>query len=400
MSQPNDEYVLDLLRDAGLVTRQQIEAAKSELNGSSGVVDALVRQGAVSADDVSRSLAAQTQMDWIDLAEMNVPQEVIDEIRPQDARRFKMIPIARNETALVVATGDPLDFDSIDSLSFLLKREIELVCTSPQKIREALIKYYGRAEEAVDVLRERIGAAIGELDIVEGAELAEGDTVDAPIIRMVSLLLLEAHKLGASDIHLEPLEKIFRVRFRIDGVLQEMEPPPKKLQSAIISRLKIMTGSMSIAEKRLPQDGRIQVKIKKKPIDLRVSTIPTNHGESMVMRLLDKTSLLLGLPELGFLSDDQETFERLLRAPDGILLVTGPTGSGKTSTLYACLNYINKPDRKIITVEEPVEYQMNGINQVQVNTEIGMTFPAALRSMLRQAPNVIMIGEIRDLETA
>jgi type IV pilus assembly protein PilB len=172
------------------------------------------------------------------------------------------------------------------------------------------------------------------------------------------------------------------------------------LQSAIISRLKIMTGSMSIAEKRLPQDGRIQVKIKKKPIDLRVSTIPTNHGESVVMRLLDKSSLKLGLPELGFFSDDQETFERLIKLPDGILLVTGPTGSGKTTSLYACLNYINKPDRKIITVEEPVEYQMTGINQVQVNTEIGMTFPAALRSILRQAPNIIMIGEIRDLETA
>ena len=214
------------------------------------------------------------------------------------------------------------------------------------------------------------------------------------------MLLIEAHRAGASDIHLEPLDKKFRVRFRVDGVLQEMQAPPKRLQSAIISRLKIMTGSMSIAEKRLPQDGRIQVKIKKKPLDLRVSTIPTNHGESVVMRLLDKSSLKLGLPELGFFSDDQETFERMIKLPDGILLVTGPTGSGKTTTLYACLNYINKPDRKIITVEEPIEYQMTGINQVQVNTEIGMTFPAALRSILRQAPNIIMIGEIRDLETA
>ena len=214
------------------------------------------------------------------------------------------------------------------------------------------------------------------------------------------MLLIEAHRLGASDIHLEPMDKKFRVRFRIDGVMQEMQAPPKRLQSAIVSRLKIMSASMSIAEKRLPQDGRIQVKIKKKPIDLRVSTIPTNHGESIVMRVLDKSSLLFGLPELGFFSDDQEIFERLIKLPDGVLLVTGPTGSGKTSTLYACLNYINKPDRKIITVEEPIEYQMNGINQVQVNPEIGMTFPAALRSILRQAPNVIMIGEIRDLETA
>jgi general secretion pathway protein E/type IV pilus assembly protein PilB len=179
-----------------------------------------------------------------------------------------------------------------------------------------------------------------------------------------------------------------------------MQAPPKRLQSAIVSRLKIMTGSMSIAEKRLPQDGRIQVRIAGKPIDLRVSTIPTNHGESIVMRVLDKSNLMLGLPELGFFSDDQETFERLLRLPDGILLVTGPTGSGKTSTLYSCLNHMNKPERKIITVEEPIEYQMSGINQVQVNTDVGMTFPVALRSILRQAPNVIMIGEIRDLETA
>ena len=400
MPPPNEDFVLDLLRDAGLVTRRQIDAARARLNGASSVIDVLVREGAVSADDISRSVAAQAHMHWVDVSELIVPQDVINEIEPADARRFRMIPIARNETSLVVATGDPLDFDSIDSLTFLLKREVELVCTSPEKIREALVKYYGTADEASENLLRQIGAAFADLDLEEGAELADGDTGDAPIVRLVSMLLLEAHKLGASDIHLEPLEKSFRVRFRIDGVLQEMQSPPKKLQSAILSRLKIMTGSMSIAEKRLPQDGRIQVKMGKKSIDLRVSTVPTNHGESMVMRLLDKTSLLLGLPELGFLSDDQETFERLLRAPDGILLVTGPTGSGKTSTLYACLNYINKPDRKIITVEEPVEYQMNGINQVQVNSEIGMTFPAALRSILRQAPNIIMIGEIRDLETA
>ena len=401
MSPPNKEYVLDLLQDAGLVTRPQIEEARANLDGSTSVVELLVGQGSVSADDISRSLATHAQMQWIDLADTVVPQEVIDEIKPQDARRFKMIPIARNENVLVVATGDPLDFDSIDGLSFLLKREIELVCTTPEKIRQALVKYYGSAEEAVDILRKKIGdTAIEELDIAEGAELPEGESGDAPIVRMVSMLLLDAHKLRASDIHLEPLEKSFRVRFRIDGVLQEMQSPPKKLQSAIISRLKIMTGSMSIAEKRLPQDGRIQVKMGKKSIDLRVSALPTNHGESMVMRLLDKSNLLLSLPELGFLSDDQEIFARLLRAPDGILLVTGPTGSGKTSTLYACLNYVNKPDRKIITIEEPVEYQMNGINQVQVHAEIGMTFPAALRSILRQAPNIIMIGEIRDRETA
>ncbi len=399
--QANDDYVLKVLEEIGLVSRKQIAQARAKLNGAPSVVDVLVRDGVVSADDISRSLAAQAQMHWIDLSAVVIPPEIISQISATDARRFKVIPVTFGESGLVLAISDPLDVDTIDSLNFLLQRDLELVCTSPEKIRQALIKYYGTAEEAADVLQHKIGDEVDlGLEIGDGTEAFAVDEADAPIIRLVSMLIIEAHKLGASDIHLEPLDKKFRVRFRIDGVLQEMQAPPKRLQSAIISRLKIMTGSMSIAEKRLPQDGRIQVKIKKKPIDLRVSTIPTNHGESIVMRVLDKSSLLLGLPELGFLSDDQEKFERLLRSPDGILLVTGPTGSGKTSTLYACLNYINKSDRKIITVEEPVEYQMTGINQVQVNNDVGMTFPIALRSILRQAPNIIMIGEIRDLETA
>jgi type IV pilus assembly protein PilB len=397
----SEDYVLGILQEGGLVTRPQIESARSRLNGAASVVDVLINDGIVSDSDVSRTLAAQAQMDWIDISSIVIPPQVINQIRADEARRFKVIPLAFGETGLVVAVGDPLDIDTIDSLSFLLQRELELVCTSPKKIREALIKYYGTADEAADVLQEKIGEDIDlGLEIGDGAGAAGVDEAEAPIIRLVSMLLIEAHRAGASDIHLEPLDKKFRVRFRVDGVLQEMQAPPKRLQSAIISRLKIMTGSMSIAEKRLPQDGRIQVKIKKKPIDLRVSTIPTNHGESVVMRLLDKSSLKLGLPELGFFSDDQEIFERLIKLPDGILLVTGPTGSGKTTTLYACLHYVNKPDRKIITVEEPIEYQMTGINQVPVNPEIGMTFPAALRSILRQAPNIIMIGEIRDLETA
>jgi len=396
--QPKEEYVLRLLEDERLVTSAQIENAKSRLNAGGNAVDLLIQDGIVSDSDVSRSLAAQAHMDWVDLSARVIPPDVINQIRAEDARRFKVVPVGYGESGLTVAVSDPLDIDTIDSLSFLLQREIELVCASPEKIRQALIKYYGTADEASDILAQQIGH---DVDFgLEGGDIGEADEADAPIIRMVSMLLIEAHRLGASDVHLEPLDKKFRVRFRIDGVLQEMQAPPKRLQSAIVSRLKIMTGSMSIAEKRLPQDGRIQVKIARKPIDLRVSTIPTNHGESVVMRVLDKSSLLLGLPELGFFSDDQETFQRLLRLPDGILLVTGPTGSGKTSTLYSCLNYINKPDRKIITVEEPIEYQMNGINQVQVNADVGMTFAVALRSILRQAPNVIMIGEIRDLETA
>lgn len=382
----NDDYVVDILLEAGLINRPQVQEARDEA-GDGNVVDVLVRKGLVTNEDVSKTLAANSGMEFVDVSQLTIPPNITGILQPQDARRYRALPIAEREDGVTIAIADPMDFETFDSLSFLLKREVEFVCTTPEALDQALNQYYGPAD----------GDVSGNEGFDVNEESAEGD---APIIKMVTTLLLEAYKNRASDIHLEPLEKSFRVRFRIDGVLQEMQSPPKKLQAAIISRLKIMTGTMSIAEKRLPQDGRIQVKVGKNAIDLRVSTIPTVHGESVVMRILDKSALLLGLPQLGFLSDDQQKFEQLIQLPDGIILVTGPTGSGKTTTLYACLNYINKPDRKLITVEDPVEYQMSGINQVQVNAEIGMTFPAALRSILRQAPNIIMIGEIRDAETA
>jgi general secretion pathway protein E/type IV pilus assembly protein PilB len=243
----------------------------------------------------------------------------------------------------------------------------------------------------------------GEVEVGKAGVTTDDDgatvEADAPIIKLVNTIIVEAFKARASDIHLEPLGKKFRLRYRIDGMLHEMKSPPKRLQASILSRLKIQS-NMSIAERRIPQDGRIQTSVGGKMIDLRVSCLPTNHGESIVMRILDKEGLKLGLPELGFFTDDQQTFERLIGLPDGIILITGPTGSGKTTTLYAVLNFINRPDRKIITCEDPVEYVLSGINQVHVNETVGLTFAAALRSMLRQAPNVIMLGEIRDLETA
>jgi type IV pilus assembly protein PilB len=395
----NDDYILEILLETGLITKSQLERARNDRKGDDTVIGMLINQGAVSQEDVTRALAGHAAMDFVDLSALNISEEVIQMVPREIAKRFKVIPIVLLETGLMIAIGDPLNFDTFDTLHHMLHRDLEFVCATPDAIAIAFRKYYGTADEAADELAKGMGGI--EITGEGGSGGAEGDTADAPIIKMVSMMLLEAHSMRASDIHLEPLEKRFRVRFRIDGVLHEMQNPPKKLQTAIISRLKIMTGSMSIAEKRLPQDGRIQVKMaKSKQIDLRVSTIPTNHGESVVMRILDKSSLSLGLPQLGFLSDDQEIFERLITLPDGILLVTGPTGSGKTTTLYGCLHYINRPDKKLITVDDPVEYQMNGINQVQVNADIGMTFPAALRSILRQAPNVIMIGEIRDLETA
>lgn len=400
MASANEEYIIEILKDAGTVNRPNLEQAEAAREGDETLVDALVRLEVLSHEDVSRTLAAHSNMEYIDLNQIVVTPDIIEMVPAETARRYKVIPIRQTDTGLMVAISDPLNFETLDSLRFLLKQEIELVCASEDQISNSLVKYYGTAEDAADNLMNQLGGVDEDGMEITSGEAQEGDGGDAPIIKMVSMMLLDAHKARASDIHLEPLEKSFRVRFRIDGVLHEMQSPPKRLQSAIVSRIKIMSGSMSIAERRLPQDGRIQVKIGRASVDLRVSTIPTNHGESVVMRILDKTSLLLGLPELGFLTDDQETFQRLIGLPDGILLVTGPTGSGKTTTLYACLNYINKPDRKIITVEDPVEYQLNGINQVQVNADIGMSFPAALRSMLRQAPNIIMIGEIRDAETA
>ena len=396
----NEDYVVQILQETSLVSESQVERAVAERKGDEPITKTLVRQGIVTEEDVMRALAAHASMDFVDIDQISIPEEVIAQV-PQDiVRRFRIMPLALSDTGLMIAVDDPLNFDTFDAVSHVLNRDVEWVCATPEQVQTAIRKYYGTLDDMSDQIAAGFDGEILIGDTGGESSSAEGDTADAPIIKMVTMMLLEAHSLRASDLHLEPLEKRFRIRFRIDGVLHEMQNPPKKLQQAIVSRLKIMTGSMSIAEKRLPQDGRIQVKIGKKSVDLRVSTVPTTHGESVVMRILDKSSLSLGLPELGFLSDDQEIIEGLLTLPDGILLVTGPTGSGKTTTLYACLNYINKPDKKLITVEDPVEYQMSGINQVQVNTDIGMSFPAALRAILRQAPNIIMIGEIRDGETA
>ena len=383
----NDDYVIEILKDVGLVTQEQVQ----EMSGRTGglhLVDNLVKEGLVSAEDITRTLASQNGMDYIDLAQVTPSPELVGLLTPEIARRYKTVPVSEHDGSVVLAVADPMDFEAFDSIGFLLKRPVEFVCAVPSQITEKLERLYPLGFE-------ELGQTVGNVEVEE--ETAEDN---APIIRLVSNLLAEAQNNRASDIHIEPMEKRLRIRFRIDGNLQEVQSPPKKLQGAIISRLKIMTASMNIAEKRVPQDGRIQVKVGEKTIDLRVNSVPTVHGESIVMRILDKSSLMLGLPELGFLSDDQATFEKLVQMPDGIILVTGPTGSGKTTTLYGCLNYMNKPDRKIITVEEPVEYQMTGINQVQVNSEVGMTFAAALRAMLRQAPNIVMLGEIRDKETA
>ena len=399
----NDDYILEILENVGLVSREQAIAARQiATQEDEPVMDVLAREGVVAKLDMLKALAGQFGMETISLTGLDIPREVLDMVPGEVAQRYKVVPVFKNENVLTVALGDPLDVDTLDGLRYVLKCNVEGVVAPPEEIEKAIANYYGRATGAVEGMLQEITEGTLALPDEVKKQLVGDENVtesDAPIIKLVSLIIMEAFRSRASDIHLEPMPKKFRVRYRIDGVLHEVDSPPKRLQSAIISRVKIMS-NMSIAEKRVPQDGRIQINVMGRDLDLRVSSIPTNHGESIVMRILDKAGIALGLPQLGFFSDDQQVFERLITLSDGIILVTGPTGSGKTTTLYACLNTINKPDRKIITVEDPVEYQMSGINQVQVRSDIGMTFSAALRAILRQAPNIIMIGEIRDLETA
>jgi type IV pilus assembly protein PilB len=300
----NEDYVIELLADTGLVTGSQLERARSEAKGDTSVIDRLIENEVVTQEDVTRAVASSASMDFVDLSQMAISPEAIAEVPSETARRYRVVPVTKLETSLMMATGNPLDFDTFDAVSHVLSRDIEWVCSTTDQIDGAITKYYGTADGTADEATERLAAQLGgEIQIGDIGAGGEGEGEgggegDAPIIKMVTMMLLEAYKMRASDIHIEPLEKRCRVRFRIDGVLHEVQNPPKKLESAIISRLKIMTGSMSIAEKRLPQDGRIQVKIGKSSIDLRVSSIPTNHGESIVMRILDKSSLTLGLPQL------------------------------------------------------------------------------------------------------
>ena len=397
----NDDYVLEVLIENGLVSDENVSAAREMATSRPGsVVDLLIENDILEEDLVLQTLAAQFGMELISLDGFEIPADVRETITTEIARRYKVVPVYMTDDALTVALSDPLDFDTLDSLRYVLKRHVEGVVASRDEIRTALDSYYASVvslEEMIsDIDEDTVGVEMSDAGLPQDEGANESD---APIIKLVSLIILEAYRNRASDIHLEPLVTRFRVRYRIDGVLSEVDSPPKRLQSAVISRVKIMAG-MKISEKRIPQDGRIQVNILGRELDLRVSTVPANHGEGIVMRILDKQNLALGLPKLGFFADDQQTFEHLIGLPDGIVLVTGPTGSGKTTTLYACLNHINRPDQKIITVEDPVEYQLSGINQVQVNKDVGLTFSAALRAILRQAPNIVMIGEIRDDETA
>lgn len=374
------------------MTPAAMEDVRHKKKSQESTIEGLVSLNLLTDETIAQVLAENAGMDYVDLKRLDVNPAVSSSMAPDVAVRFRAVPVAEGGGTLVIAVTDPLDFDALDSLRHVLSVEPEFVVASDSAIKQRQLDFYASQLDS-DQIAKLDAAAI---TVAESA--AEGG--DAPIIKMVYQILQEAYQNRASDIHIEPTEQEMRVRYRIDGALHKVQSHPLSLLPSVVSRIKIMTGTMAISEKRLPQDGRIQAKFGGGDLDLRVSTVPTSCGESIVMRILDKSSLTIGLPQLGFFSDDQANFEELIRLPDGIILVTGPTGSGKTTTLYACLNAINKPDRKIITVEDPVEYLLSGINQVQVKEAIGMTFAAALRSILRQAPNIIMIGEIRDLETA
>ncbi len=386
----NDEYVVQLLTERGFLTPEQVETARNSMKAENETtLDVLVAGGTLDEDTVLGTIADQFGLKYCHIDAEAIQSEAAKAIPDEIAKKYGVVPVVATDDAVTVALIDPMGYDAIDSLRYVLRgKDVEAVLCPIAEAKAAQAKVYASAAEAEVTTRDEMGL---------GENVAPGD--DSAVIKLANMIITTAIKMKASDIHIEPLEKEFRVRYRIDGALRKMDSPPKRLQGALISRFKIMS-KMKISEKRVPQDGRIQITVGGKDLDLRVSSVPTNHGESIVMRILDKSNLSLGLPQLGFLSDDQTTFERLIKLPDGVVLVTGPTGSGKTTTLYACLGQINTPDKKLITVEDPVEYQMSGINQVQVNKDVGLDFSAALRSILRQAPNIVMIGEIRDAETA
>jgi len=393
----------DILIRQGVISREQLAEAQEMADQLRiKLSDSLIRLGYATGEEITRALAQQHGLEYVNLSEVVIPPSVVELVPESLAREDAILPLAEHDGALTVIVSDPLDYEVFEKLRFILNRQIEVALAPREDILEAVNRYYGQTvgESADSMLQEFTDTAIDFTeteDDVAGAE--DVDESSAPIVRLVHLIITEAVQLRASDIHIEPFEDRIRVRYRIDGLLVERDSPPRRLLGALLSRIKILA-RLDIAERRRTQDGRIKVTVGEKELDLRVSVIPTNHGQSVVMRILDKDSIKVGLRQLGFSDEDFRRFEGLIRRPNGIILVTGPTGSGKTTSLYAALNALNTPDRKIITAEDPVEYYLPGINQVEVRHEIGLDFARVIRAMLRQAPNIILVGEMRDLETA
>ncbi len=389
--------VVELLMKEKLINQEMLDKAREEIKRTGfSIENALEKLGFITGEDIAKVQANALGIPYVDLTDYVVDGELISLIPESIARKFKVIPLFRIGESITIGMVDPQDIVAIDQIRRLIpKNVIESVLVSERGIDRILDSYYQTSGSITEIVKSIDNKKISEAESRSLVEAAE----EAPIIKLANTLILQALKERASDIHIEPEENSVRIRFRTDGVLREAEVLPKKLQNAIISRIKILS-HMDIAENRRPQDGRIQQKIESRELDIRVSTFPTVHGENVVMRLLDKSAVLLGLPKVGFSQSDLIVFEKMIRRPHGIILVTGPTGSGKTSTLYAALTNINSIEKNIITIEDPVEYELPLIRQTPINPKADITFANGLRSILRQDPDIIMVGEIRDKETA
>jgi type IV pilus assembly protein PilB len=408
LGQPVNRRLGDLLVADGLLTAEQLKKALAEQKGSPEKIGTvLIRLNYINDEQLIGFLSRQYGVPSITLAQLDIDPEVLRLVPAPIARKYEVIPVRRMGNSLALAMADPTNVFALDDISFMTNLQVLPLVASQTAIKKAIDRNYESKTEAITSVLSDMQTDLANVEVVEDGE--EGSKVDifelkesadeAPVVKLVNMVLVDAIQKGASDIHFESYEKIFRIRFRMDGVLHEMLAPPKRLESAILSRLKIMS-TLDIAERRLPQDGRIKLRYNSREIDFRVSTLPTIFGEKAVLRILDKEALKLDLTQLGFDEWSLEKFNAAIHQPYGMILITGPTGSGKTTTLYSGIHTINSPDVNIMTAEDPVEYNLKGVNQVQINEGIGRTFAAALRSFLRQDPDVILVGETRDLETA
>lgn len=395
------ERLGDLLVRDGLITREQLQQALSEQKGTGNRLGyTLVKLGFVEETEITKMLARQYRMPAVDLSRFEVDERIVKLVPADVAVRHTVLPLKREGRTLTVAMSDPTNGSVMDDLKFITRYDIFPVIAGEYTLRQAIERYYEQSDAQLQQIISDIEEG-EDFEVIEESDDEEAPTQiadDAPVVKLINGILTDAVKRGASDIHFEPFEKEIRVRYRIDGALQEIMKPPIKLKAALTSRVKILS-ALNIAERRVPQDGRIKLKMGKKVIDFRVSTLPVIYGEKIVLRILDKGNLTLDLQKFGFEPQAEKDLMMAIMNPYGMVLVTGPTGSGKTTTLYSALSQVNKIDVNIMTAEDPVEYNIHGINQVMVRTDIGMTFAAALKAFLRQDPNIVMVGEIRDIET-
>ena len=399
MFEDHNNTIYEILASSNLVSAAQLdELNETHLTTGTALADVAIASGLVGKEELLKLVAQNLSYEYMPTLPSDVSQDVLKQIRPPVARTYAVVPLKYTDTTITLAAVDPFNSSIVDDLTFSLNKDVSLVVSDPEGVEILLRQSYGEEDASIDdILGELSGVEFGDGDLSE-SEIANIAN-ETPIIRFVNLVLQQAIRDKASDIHFEPFEDCFKIRYRIDGALYEMAPPPKSLALPVISRVKVLA-NLNIAETRIPQDGRIKMSISGRPIDLRVSTLPTQFGESVVLRILDKSVVNLDLEKLSMSEDVMLSIRRLVNLPNGIFIVTGPTGSGKTTTLYSALREVNTVDLKILTAEDPVEYEIDGIMQVQINHTVGLDFASALRSFLRQDPDKIMVGEIRDLETA